>query len=253
MAASEDRIDLSPFERGLSLSLGALTASAALTRRRRSSAALLGTAAGILLYRGVSGRSHLYRWLGISRSQVGGTVAICSRVTVQLEPDDVYRRLSDPGGFTLFSNYLESAHRLADERWRVALRTPLGGRHSLEVRRTASEAGLRLAWASVGGNAIPAALELRFAATGNGTEVHADLWFVPTGPAVLSNVLAKAEGSVPLKRAGLSPSQLLEQELRRMRQLLEAGEIATVEGQSAGAGRRRDGGSDRPALVRESR
>lgn len=229
--------NLGPLERGLSISLGALAATAALGRRRPVPASLLAGAAGLLLYRGISGRPSRYRRLAAPASEVGATVSTCSQVTVQIEAAEAHRRLRDLGFARRFSRYLVSARELPDGRWNVLLDTPLAGRQQLHLRRTADEEGSRLAWASDGESDFPAALELRFSESRTGTVIRADLWFVPPAPAFVATALTRAEGSRPLRRAGLTPSQLLEQELRRLRQLLEAGETSTVRGQSAGAGR----------------
>ena len=239
MASSHRGKNLGPLERAISLSLGAVAAAMALRRRGAVPTTLLSVAGGLLLYRGVTGRSALYHRLGITGSEVGRTISACSQVTVQLPAAQVHALLRDLGGLPQFSEYLESTQQLDDDRWMVRLRTPFDGEHEIEVRRTADEEGRRLAWATLGEGSFPAALELRFIEGRMGTEIHADAWIVPPVAAVVAAALARAERSRPLRRAGLGPSQLLEQELRRLRQLLEAGETATVKGQSAGGRRAR--------------
>ncbi|MEX2534989.1 MAG: YgaP-like transmembrane domain [Trueperaceae bacterium] len=251
MAGSGSRVNLGPVERGVSLALGALAGTAAF-RRRTPLSALLVAAGSYLVYRGVSGRCRLYRALGITGSEVGSTVSACSQITVQRPAEQVYQQLRDLTNFPRFSRFLEGAEKMGaekvgDERWRLQLRTPLGNEIELDVRQTADEENRRLAWCTVEGAPMPGALEMHLFEGKTGTEIHADAWLVPQSGTLVPSALRTADRSKLLRRAGLSPSEFLEQELRRLRQLLETGETATVKGQSAGGRRARSTLEERQA------
>lgn len=232
MAGRVQGANVGPLERGLSLMLGAITGSAA-ARRRSPGAVLLGLAGGYLVYRGVSGRCVLYRALGVTGSEVGRTVSACSQITVQRSAEDVYSFLRDLGNLASFSRFVQSVEQLPGGLWRFRAGAPTGGRLVWDARITVEEENRRIAWCAVEGAELPGAVDVSLTETAYGTELHADVWLVPPVAPVVTALARRAERSRPLRRAGMNPSQLLQQELRRLRQQLEAGEIATVKGQSA--------------------
>lgn len=233
MATERARTNVGPLERGLSVAAGALLGAVTLRRRTPASAVLAGGAA-YLVYRGVTGRCLVYEGLGVTGSEVGETVNAHSQITLQRPAREVYAFLGDLTNLPRFSKRVQRVVPLASDRWRLTARTPLAGRLDWEVQRTESEPDRRLAWCSAEGAALPGAAEVRIEESDAGTELYVDSWFVPPRTALLAPALKRAERSRPLRRAGLSPSQLLHHELRRLRQLLDAGEIATIEGQPSG-------------------
>lgn len=225
--------NIGPLERAVSVGMGAAAAVTAL-RRRGVGRALSAAAAGYLVYRGISGRSRLYRLLGVSDSTVGTTVGACSQVTVQASQHEVFSFLRDLANLPRFSTLVEQAEPISAGRWRLRARMPWGAALSWEVRMTADEEDSRLAWCAVEGASLPSAAEVRLNRGPSGTEIHVDAWLGPPAAELVSPLLRRMDDSRPLRRAGLTPSQLLQQELRRLRQLLETGEITTVRGQSSG-------------------
>jgi uncharacterized membrane protein len=87
-----------------------------------------------------------------------------------------------------------------------------------------------VAWRSLPEATVPneGRLELAPAPGGRGTEVRLSMAYRPPG-GPLAELLAKALGA--------DPSAQMREDLRRLKQLLETGEIPTTEGQPAGAGR----------------
>jgi uncharacterized membrane protein len=237
MAGWPGSVNLSPLERGLSLALGAVAGTAAL-RRRPPAAILLGAAGALLIQRALTGHSFLYSALGVTGSEVGRTLSACSQITVQRPAGEVYGYLRDLGNLGDFSRLIERAEPLGGGMWRFGARLPLMGTIEWNVRPTADEQNRKLAWCAVEGAPLPSAVEVRLTERQGGTEIHVDAWLALPGPRLVAAALRGAERSRPLRRAGLTPSQVLQQELRRLRQVLEAGETATTRGQSSG--RQRD-------------
>jgi uncharacterized membrane protein len=233
MAEGPRRVNLSPLERGLSLALGAVAGSAAL-RRRSPAGLLLGAASALLIQRAVTGHSFLYRALGITGSEVGRTLSACSQITVQRPAAEVYGYLEDLRNLSEFSRLIERAEPLGGGAWRCRARLPLKGAVEWDIRLTADERDRKLAWCAVEGAPLPSAAQVRLTEGRSGTEIHVDAWLALPGPRLVATALRSAERSRPLRRAGLTPSQVLQQELRRLRQVLEAGETATTRGQSSG-------------------
>lgn len=232
MAGSGLNRNVGPLERGMSLVLGALSIAASVRRRGRSSS-LLASGGSYLIYRGLTGHCPLYRRLGVTGSDVGRTVSACSQLTIQRPAAEIQAYLRDLGNLPRFSHYIQGAESLGNGRWRLRARRPLGSDVVWEVGNTVDDER-RLAWCSVEGAELPGAVEVTLEETAVGAEIHVDAWLVPPAPSVVSAVLRGAERSRPLRRAGMSPSRMLRQELRRLRQQLEARETATVQGQSSG-------------------
>jgi len=84
-----------------------------------------------------------------------------------------------------------------------------------------------IAWASVEGSDIDNSGFVRFqsAPAGRGTEVKVVIEYNPPGGAI---------GAGAAKLFGEAPEQQIASDLRRFKQLMEAGEIATTEGQPSG-------------------
>jgi uncharacterized membrane protein len=248
VAPTDVRVNVGPLERGLSLAVGALAGARAL-RSGSARRYYLGAAAGYLIYRGVTGRCPLYRALGVTGSEIGRTVEASGRITVQRPVSLVYRFLRDPVNFPRFSTHLESvtplpsdgsARREGAREWRC--RANFRGRGSLEweMLLAVDEPDRRLTWLAPSHSPVHCALEARLVEGSAGTAIFVDLWVVPPSGPVAASALRRIEDSRLLRRAGVGPSQLLQHELRRLRQVLETGETATVAGQSA-ARERRDG------------
>ena len=84
-----------------------------------------------------------------------------------------------------------------------------------------------IAWRSVDNTDVVNAGSVRFQAapTGHGTYVRVTLNYNPPAGSV---------GATLGQLLGAEPGQLIKEELRRLKQLMETGEIATIDGQSSG-------------------
>jgi uncharacterized membrane protein len=96
-----------------------------------------------------------------------------------------------------------------------------------EAEITADEPGRLIAWRSVGAADVENSGSVAFKAApgGRGTIVRVEMRYRPPGGIV---------GAAVAKLFGEDPEQQLQEDLRRFKQLIEAGEIITTEGQPAG-------------------
>ena len=89
-----------------------------------------------------------------------------------------------------------------------------------------------IAWRSLENADVVNAGSVRFQTgpQGHGTFVRVTMNYNPPAGAV---------GATLAQLLGAEPSQLINEDLRRLKQIMEAGEVATIEGQSSGRRRKR--------------
>lgn len=156
-------------------------------------------------------------------------------VTVMKSPEVLYafwRRLEN---LPQFMSHLAEVRQHDGQRssWRakVAGETEV----SWEAQITEDLPNRRIAWRALEGSKIPTHGHVSFEALPNhrGTVVRVYLNYQPPGGPV-ADALAKLFGK--------SPEQMIAADLRRFQQLMEAGEVATTEGQQVGRGQKQEDG-----------
>jgi uncharacterized membrane protein len=226
------RTHLGRRDRVTSLAGGALaaTAAVALPLRPFARAGLL-AASGLLFQRGLTGHSLLRRaGRGGRLRRLPEPLEVSTTVTVERSRDEAYAAWRRFEEFPRFMAHLSEVRSDGTKTHWVA---PLpGGRGQLEwdAVTVADEPGRRVAWRSVGGAAVDNAGEVRFtdAPGRRGTEVHATIRYrAPAGR------LGRAAARL------LDPGfeQMVKEDLRRFKHVLEAGERPSIDGQPVG-GRR---------------
>ncbi|GGG61977.1 SRPBCC family protein [Hymenobacter glacieicola] len=224
---------MGPTERLLSAAGGALLTYYGL--RKRATAGPLGTGlavlGGSLVLRGATGYCPVNQLVGRnSASSATRPIEIVQTFTINKAVGEVYdfwRRLEN---LPRFMQHLESVEQLdaRRSRWKAAI--PGGmGTVEWEAEIVTDEPNLLLAWQSLPDSQVDNAGEVRFteAPGDKGTEVQAVIHYrAPAGG--LGQGLAKL----------LTPAlaEMVRSDLRRFKQLLEAGEIATIQGQPSGRG-----------------
>ena len=231
-------VNVGGFERGASVTMGTALLALALTQRRKGGAFALGLLGAYLAWRGATGHCAVYEALDTGttedeedeRLDSGGhdDVSLEAATTIARSPDEVYafcRRLENAPRFMAF---IESVEATDASRSRWMARTPSGQTLAWEAEILEDRPGELLAWRSDPGASVhhSGALRLRPAPGGRGTEVRLDVEFDPPGSA-LGRSIALLLGSATAYR--------VEDDLRRLKQLLEAGETATTRGQPQGA------------------
>lgn len=142
-------------------------------------------------------------------------------VTILRSPDELYARWHDLARLPELMAHLESVTPLDEKRSRWVARGPGGTRVMWEAEITADEPGRLIAWRSVAGSDIENAGSVRFtpAPGGRGTEVKVLLSYeLPAG--------RLGEAAVTL--LGESGDHGVREDLRRFKQRMETGEVATA-------------------------
>jgi len=197
---------------------------------------LMAAVGGSLLHRGLTGHCYLYRSMGVNTSDeqhspvasvaAGQGVKICESVTINRPAAEIYRFWRDLSNLPRVMRHLESV-RVDGERSHWVAHGPLGHRVEWDAEIINDRPNELIAWRSLEGSEVGTAGSVHFVAApgGRGTEVHVTLKYDPP--------LGKL-GSWAAWLLGEEPSLQVREDLLRLKQLLEAGEIATTTGQPSG-------------------
>ena len=208
-------------------SLATATAAMAYGLSRRTMPGLcLAMAATPFAYRGLAGDWPRFGFAarsgdGITRAALGGNRGVNVLESVRLE-----KPLSEMYGFwrklenlPRFMRHLERVTELGGGRSRWVARGPGGVSVSWEAEVFNEVENTLIAWRSLPGSDIVTAGAVNFDAVrgGRSTQVTVNLQYAPP---------AGKAGALLAKLFGREPSQTIRADLRRLKQLLEAGEVA---------------------------
>ena len=155
-----------------------------------------------------------------------GVLEVRRLVTIQASPDEVYRYWRDLENLPTFMRHVKSVKDLGDNRSHWVAKTA-GIPIEWDAEIVDDDPGSMIAWRSVESAALRHAGIVRFTSADPrpGTIVEVEMEIrSPLGPLTraFSNVFDKL------------PEAQVEMDLRSLKQLLETGEVATVEGQTSG-------------------
>jgi uncharacterized membrane protein len=162
------------------------------------------------------------------QSEEGGWVK--KIIMINRSPDELYRYWRDFENLPRFMDHLESVRVISDRRSHWIVKGPVGKRVEWDADIVEERPGELICWRSVEGSQVQHSGCVRFEAArgGRGSVVKVEMEYsVPAG--VIGTAVAKLSGR--------SPEQEIDESLRRFKQLMEAGEIITTEGQPAGRAR----------------
>jgi len=184
--------------------------------RARSLAGALGVALGAALFAlGASGRCPVFR----ARASKKG-IEVRRAVTIQSDPHTLYLLWRDPRQLQLFMSHVDSVELCADNisQWTVR-EGPLELSWRAELVEDVPDRRLR--WKSLPGGDLDheGTIDLRPADGDRGTIVDVRIRYRPPGGAIVAGAFGGLLRELP--------GTQLEQELARMRMLVETGEIAT--------------------------
>jgi uncharacterized membrane protein len=162
--------------------------------------------------------------------EVARDVHVETSIRIDKSPEQLYSFWRDFKNLPLFMKHLESVTSMDDGRTHWVAKG-IGGIADSKVEWDAEiyneiENEL-IAWRSVDNADVVNAGSVRFQAAprGHGTYVRVTLNYNPPAGSV---------GASLAQLLGTEPGQLIKEELRRFKQLMETGEIATIDGQSSG-------------------
>lgn len=166
----------------------------------------------------------------ISKS-VGAAVArevhLETSIAIDKSPAELYAFWRDFKNLPLFMRNLEVVTELAEKRSHWVVKAPGVGLVEWDAEIFNEKENELISWRSLEDADVVNAGSVRFQAgpEGHGTFVRVTMNYNPPAGKV-------GVGLVQL--LGAEPAQLVKEDLRRLKQIMEAGEIATIEGQTSG-------------------
>lgn len=234
-------------ERWTSAIAGAGLLLAAAARRDRSSA-VTALAGGALLFRGVSGHCPVNARIGRNtatddtRAALSGSrgVHVKESVTIDRPLPELYAFWRKLENLPRFMDHLEAVTTIGPDRSHWVAKGPAGMRVEWDAEINNEVENQVIGWRSLPGSQVTSAGSVNFDAAGpdRGTRITVHLQYEPLGGKL---------GSWLAKLFGEEPSQQVHEDLRRLKRILETGEVPTTEGQPSG--REREG---RPGRTRRS-
>ncbi len=186
---------------------------------------------GSLLYHGATAKKSITETV---TEAVGASQSIKVEKSVSIfnkSPEELYQFWHNFENLPSFMKHLKSVAVIDEKLSHWVVNAPANTTVEWDAEIVIDDPDKKLiAWNSVADAEIDNSGFVRFQAAppGRGTEVKVVLEYNPPGGIV---------GAAFAKLFGEEPEQQLGDDLRRFKQLMEAGEIATTEGQSSGRGR----------------
>jgi uncharacterized membrane protein len=152
-------------------------------------------------------------------------------VTINRPPEDVYGFWRQLDNLPLFMKHLESVDVLDDKRSHWAAKAPLGRTVEWDAEVTEDVPNQLISWSSTGSSQIWNRGTVRFerAPGKRGTEVHVELEYAPPGGRI---------GSSVARILGEEPTNQISGDLRRLKQVMETGDVIVSEAVAEGNSRR---------------
>ena len=206
-------------ERWISVVAGATLAAYGLTRRSVSGLAIAGLG-GVLVATGMKLRRNSRAKGGDNVSEpYGRGVRVEKSVTINQPPDVIYAFWRDFENLPRFMTHLLSVQVIDDKRSHWKAKGPAGSDVEWDAEIIHEEPNALIGWRSVDESEVDHAGSVHFrrATGGRGTELKVVLRYDPLGGKL---------GAAVAKLFGSDPGHEVQEDLRKLKQLLETGEIA---------------------------
>jgi uncharacterized membrane protein len=155
-----------------------------------------------------------------------GPMQVRAQITVRAARDEVYAFWHDFQNLPRFMTYIEDVQQ-SDGRSHWKARAPMGKTVEWDAETTRDVPGEMIAWRSLHGVPVRTSGTVRFvdAPGDRGTEIHLEMEYDLPGGAVLATLA---------KMVGGDPKAMAKDDLRRLKQVMETGEVVRSEGSPEG-------------------
>jgi uncharacterized membrane protein len=205
-------------------------------KEERSPAGAMLAAAGVsLIARGATGHCPMYSAVGVNTAETGTRAALGGSRGVNVEqvftinrsPEELFaywRRLEQ---LPQFMRHLVSIEQIDERRSHWVAKGPAGRKVEWDAEIINEIPNELIGWRTLDHADVVSAGSVRFkpASGGRGTEVRVRLQYEPP---------AGKLGATLAWLFGHEPSQTIQEDLRKFKQLMETGEVPTIEGQPRG-------------------
>ena len=212
-------------------------------RRRSPLGIALAAGGGEMIRRGITGHSYLYRVLGVHTAPLGQGAETTSvpyelgirvdrAVTVEKGRMELFRFWRDLRNLPRFMKHVKSVTVLDEKQSHWVVTAPAGRTVEWDAEIVNEKENEHIGWRSLPDAKVDNAGSVWFkdAPGGRGTVVRVELQYNPPGGTL---------GALVAQLWGEEPGQQIDEDLHRFKQLMEAGEIATTEGQPSGSAKAR--------------
>ncbi len=222
-------------ERWLSVIAGSALAAFGL-KQRSIGGLILSAIGGTLVWRGATGHCPVYESLGISTADEQGEqvsvpygkgIRVEKSVTINATPEQLYAFWRNFENLPRFMDHLESVKVIDGSRSHWVAKGPARINAEWDAEVINEVPNELIGWRSVDGSRVSNAGSVHFdrAVGGRGTEVKVILRYDPPAGIV---------GATIARLFGEDPSWQVQEDLRRLKELVETGEVATTENQPSG-------------------
>jgi uncharacterized membrane protein len=201
-------------------SLGSIVAGGALAAygvtRKSLGGAAIAAAGSLLAYR------------GLRRATSPAAVHVERSFTINRPVSDVYEYFRNFENLPTFMHHLRAVHITGERTSHWIAQAPFGFELEWDAEIVNEESNRFLTWQSLPGAVVPNRGSVEFRAASEyhgGTEIMVAMDYAPP---------AGRGGALFARVFGQEPGMQIREDLRRLKQVLEAGEIPTTEGQSHG-------------------
>jgi uncharacterized membrane protein len=223
-----NRLNVGRTERILSVVGGILGLLWLLPKTSRLKAPTMMTSS-YMIYRGVTGKCTLYEAMGIQRTGADGQSGVRVRraMTINRRREEVYSFWRNFENLPRFMKHLEAVQLLDDQHSHWTARGPFNMKVEWDAEIIEDKPNEKISWRSLPGSQVFNAGSVIFldAPNGRGTEIQITIQYDPP---------AGSAGAAIAKLLGEEPTVQVLDDLRRFKQVMEAGEIATIRGQTSG-------------------
>ena len=223
---SEHKINVGSMERKASMVGGAALAAsglAQLTHKKILPGLAMMAAGSMFLYRGKTGHCNVYEKMGVDTAgaDVNG-LTVEKVMTINRQPREVYDFWHNFENLPRFMKHLDTVQTTGTTKSHWKAHGPGNISVEWDAELTEDQPGRRISWHSLENSDIPneGNVEFNEAPAGRGTELKVKIQYFPPG-GTAGKVAAKI-------LHGLNEKQV-EDDMRRLKQILETGETATSE------------------------
>ena len=213
---------------GDAMDLGTLAVAAVSPRTNKVGVAF--AAAGTLAVTAVdlACAQQLSRETGVMTDE--GAIRLKRSIVINRSAEEVYNFWRNLENLPRFMYHLESVQQIEDGVWHWVTKGPGGLRVEWDAQITADRPNELLAWRSLEGSTVYNAGQVRFETrpAGRGTIVRVEMEYIPP---------AGVAGAAFAMLFNAAPEQQIYDELKRLKQVIETGEVLRSDGSPEGAGR----------------